>query len=223
MYGEDFSKVDKYYLLISFFLVIVILFSTFYYLINVDLNAAYINDDFLDGTWYENLEFREKYNKLFGLNKEYKLRYEINDKYFSYLLIVTNNNINVLNSGNIESIVENKINLFLDKNIVIYGNSEIKGERLLKNVHKSYYIIFDGYDKSVKPYENVKIIAETWNCGIKDKSIFCLGVSQITDKSNNDLDINTINWEKIVGDINGTFGNEGYKIDDGLIFNINCH
>ena len=223
MYGEDFSKVDKYYLLISFFLVIVILFSTFYFLINIDLDAAYIKDDFLDGAWYENLDFRENNIKLFGLNKEYKLRYEIDDNYFSYLLIVTSNNINVLNSGNIESVVYNKINLFLDRNIVIYENSEIKGERSLKNGHKTYYIVFDGYDKSMKPYENVKIIAETWNCGIKDKSIFCLGVSKITDKSNNNFDLNTVNWVKIVGDINRTFGDEDYKIDDGLIFNINCH
>jgi len=50
-----------------------------------------------------------------------------------------------------------------------------------------------------------------------------LGYSQTTDNNHNNSNINTIFWEKIIGDLSGTFGEEQFMREDALIYNIICH
>ena len=103
--------------------------------------------------------------------------------------------------------------------IVLDEESRINGERVLDTGHKTMYIIYDGNDTKYDPIEKIKIIGETWNCGISGTSVICIGFAQITNNSQ----INTSNWAKIIKDKEGTFGLDEYKGLDGLLFNVKCH
>jgi hypothetical protein len=85
------------------------------------------------------------------------------------------------------------------------------------------YTIYEGNDTSKDPYEKIKIIGESWSCGTSGTSIIIIGVAQISDNLNNNTEINTTHWAKIVKDEEGTFGLEEFIGEDGLIYNIICH
>ena len=129
----------------------------------------------------------------------------------------------LLDEKELSNKIEGIIDSILERGIIIDRNSKISGERFLNNGHRSLYNIFNGIDNFKKPNEKVKVIVEVWNCGFKGDSIICLGYSQTTDNNHNNSNINTIFWEKIIGDLSGTFGEEQFMREDALIYNIICH
>ena len=221
MNGEDGSNIKLKYGIISIIIVIIIFFGLFF--INNELGVSFIHHDILNDEWYENLDYREIDSQLLGLEKWTSLRYEINGNYPSYLTITTIKTLILLDENELHDKIEEVIDSILERGIIIDKSTKISGERFLNNGHKSIYSIFDGIDNSKKPIEKVKVIAEVWNCGIEGNSIICLGYSQITDNIHNNSIINTIYWEKIVGDLSGSLGKEIFLREDALIYNIICH
>lgn len=213
------SKVK--YIIISIVIFLFIFFLI--YFCNNDFDVAFINQDILNDEWFENLEYRNITSEMFGLEKWASIRYEIESNYTSFLTINTIKTLNLLDENELYDKSEDIVNSMLHDSIKLYKNSKISGERYLKNGHKTIYCVFDGIDNYKQPNENVKIIVEIWSCGIKGKSIVCLGFSQVSDNLHNNSNINTIYWEKIVGDLKGTFGNENYIRNDALIYNVICH
>ena len=49
---------------------------------------------------------------------------------------------------------------------MLNDNLENTGERALNTGHKTMYVIYNGIDNSTNISEEIKIIGETWNCGI---------------------------------------------------------
>jgi hypothetical protein len=219
--SEDDSKIILKFGIISILIFIIILLFIFFN--NSITNIAYVNQDYLDDEWFENLEFRTIDTRLFGLEKWITIRYDINSNYTTYLTITTVKTLVLLDENELSDKIEDIIESMLDKGIIIDKNSKINGERFLESGHKSIYKIFDGVNNKKKPNEKVKIIAEIWNCGIESKTIITLGYSQITDNYHNNSNINYEYWQKIVGDQVGTFGEDNYIRNDGLIYNIVCH
>lgn len=108
--------------------------------------------------------------------------------------------------------------------ITIDDATKISGKRVLINgEHQTRYVVYNGTDNSSGVSENVKVIGETWNCGVSGTSIICIGVAQITDNLHSNNSIVTAHWEKIIRDKEGTFGTGEYIGDDGLLFNVKCH
>jgi len=118
--------------------------------------------------------------------------------------------------------MEQTINSASQQGIIIDKESKITGERTLNNSHKTIYVIYDGNDTSGDINESIKIIGETWNCGISGSSIICIGYAQITNYSNNNSNVNLFFWKEIIGDRQGTFGLDFVK-NNGLLFNVKCH
>ena len=205
--------------------IIIILLSIFFiiYFSFNDFDSAYIHNEILNDEWFENLDYRSINSEMFELEKWASVSYEIDSNYTSFLTINTIKTLNLIDENELYDNSEDIINSILSDGIILDKNSKISGERYLKNGHKTIYCIFDGIDNLKKPVENVKVILEIWNCGIKGKSIVCLGFCQISDNFYNTSEINTFYWEKIVGDLNGTFGKENYIRSDGLIYNVICH
>jgi hypothetical protein len=219
--GEDGSNIKLKYGIISIIIVIIIFFGLFF--INNELSVSFIHHDILNDEWYENLDYRDINSQLLGLEKWSSIRYEINGNYPSYLTITTIKTLILLDENELHDKIEEVIDSILERGIIIDKSTKISGERFLNNGHKSIYSIFDGIDNSKKPIEKVKVISEVWNCGIEGNSIICLGYSQITDNIHNNSIINTIYWEKIVGDLSGSLGKEIFLREDALIYNIICH
>lgn len=218
---EDDSKIILKFGIFSILIFIIILLFIFFN--NCDTNIAYINPNYFYDEWFENLEYRTIDNRLFGLENWISIRYEINSNYTTYLTITTIKTLVLLDENELSNNIEDIIDSMLDNGIILDKNSKIKGERFLRNGHKSIYYIFDGLNNKIKPNEKVKIIVEIWNCGIECKTIISLGYSQITDNYHNNSNSNSVYWKKIVGDKVGTFGEDEYIRDDGLIYNIICH
>ena len=221
MNGNGDSKIKFKFGIILIIIVIIILFFIFF--TNAELNVAFIHHDFLNGEWFENLDYRNIESRLYGFEKWASIRYEIDSNYTNFLTVTTIKTLVLLDENELSDKIEDIIDSMLESGIILDRNSKISGERFLKNGHKSIYNIFDGIDNLKKPNEKVKIIAEVWNCGIKGNSIICLGFSQITDNNHNNSNINKIYWEKIVGDLSDSFGKENYGKDNALIYNVVCH
>ena len=107
----------------------------------------------------------------------------------------------------------------LGQDIVLEEESRINGERVINNGHKTMYIIYDGQDIKNEPFEKIKIIGETWNCGFSGTSIICIGFAQITNNSQTNISF----WERIIKDKEGTFGLGEFQGLNGLLYNVKCH
>lgn len=221
MNGKGDSKILFKFGIISILIFVIILFFIFFN--SGEMNIAYIHHDYLDDEWFENLDYRDIDTKLFGLEKWISIRYDVNSNYNTFLTITTIKTLVLLDENELSNKIEDIIYSVFEKGITLDKNSKISGERFLKNGHKSIYSIFNGINNINKSSENVKIIAEVWNCGIKGKAIICLGYSQITDNIHNNPAIHTVYWEKLIGDPSGTFGKDVYVREDGLIYNAVCH
>jgi hypothetical protein len=214
------KKIIKFGIIIFIILIIIIISQL---LSNNDLKVGFIQDNFLNNEWYENLEYREVKSRLFGFEKWVTIRYETIGNYSNFLTITTINTFFLLDENEMYIKMEEIIDNFFEDGIIINRSSKISGERLLKNGHRSLYSIFDGFDKSKKYIEKIKVIIEVWNCGIEGNSIICYGYSQITDNKHNNSNINTIYWNKIVGDLSINFENNNFINEDTLIYNVICH
>lgn len=220
MVTEGISGEKRLYLTIAVFVLVLVIFI--FIIISGQFTPAYIPDTFLGDVWIESLEDRDSGSQMLGLSKWYSLTYETNGEYPAYLTVTTFKNLLMMNEDELrdktmETIEEKTLQLGL----VIDTNTKIVGERVLKNNHKTMYIIYNGNDTTKDPNENIKIISEVWNCGQTGVSIICIGVVQITNFTHNNSVENNTYWEEILRDKNGTI--ENFIGEDGLIYNVKCH
>jgi len=206
---------SKIYAIIAIAIIIIIVITVFFS--SNQLNEAIIQEQILGVDWSENISEREGGSNHFGLEKWITYTYRNNElKYPAYVTLTSLKTLfmmseDELNDKTLETIVKAS-----DYGIFINESSKISGIRILKNGHKTKYTIYSGNNTSG---EMIKIIGESWNCGISGTSVICIGVAQVT---NNSV-INDNYWKRIIRDKIGTFGTDEFKNEDGLIYNIICH
>ena len=215
----DASKKSKRYLIIVVTIITIIMLIILYF--DTEFKSAYIPDELLDNGWGEDIDKRNSGSQLIGLNKWSSFTYTIDNSYPSYLTISTIKTLLILSEEDLKEKINSTIKGTVEDNISI-NNAFHKGERTLKNGHKTLFIVYNGNITSKNPPEKIKIIGEIWNCEKSGTSIISLGVAQITDNKHNNSEINYKNWKKIINDQEGTFGSNFINVD-GLIYNIICH
>jgi len=208
------------YIIVAFIIVIIVVFAVI--LSTRQLTPAYVPDDVLinDG-WAENLTSRDEGSHLLGLEKWCSLTYDVEGRYPAYLTVTTYKTLLMMDENELMDKTTETIKKALQHGIAIDNSSESTKERVLKNEHKTTYIIYSGNDTTKDPHEKIKIIGEAWNCGTSGTSIICIGLAQITDYAHNNPNENTTQWEKIVRDRNGMI--DDFAGEDGLIYNVICH
>jgi len=209
---------NRIYALIAIFIIVIIILAIVFSTSN--LTPAYVPDDFLDGGWSEDLMERAEGSQLFGLEKWCSLTYKIDDRYPAYLTITTLKTLIMMGEKELKERTMETVEKALEQGIKIDNKSEITGERVLYNTHKTIFIMYDGNDTTKSPPERIKIIGEVWNCGVSGKSVICIGFAQITDYAHDNPMINTTNWKKIIRD---EIGFTDFVGKDGLIYNVICH
>lgn len=217
---------DKLFYTTVTIVVIVVIILTFI-LTSSKLIFAFVPDDVLKNGWRENPFERFSEDRLLGLEKQVSLTYH-NESYRAFLSVTTIKMLFMINENDLLIKTDETINERVKElNISLDPDSRITGNRIIGNMHKTSYVIYNGTDHSKIPNEKIKIIGEAWNCGPSGTSIVCIGFSQVTDNANNKSYENLENWAKIIRDIDGTFvslyNSEIFQGEDGLIFNVKCH
>jgi len=198
------------YIVIAIVIIAVIILTVFFS--TNKLTKAFVEDNILGDSWYEDVYERKEESQLWGLEHWASFTYKNNnDSYPAYVTITSIKLIFMMNEDDIFEKTEDTIKKASSQGIYIDVDTRITGSRDIKTGHKTTYIIYDGNDTSKVPDERIKIIGEAWNCGNSGTSIICIGVAQITDNANSNSVINSNHWEKIVSN------------QDGLIFNVKCH
>jgi len=213
------AKENRIYVIIAVFIIVVVVFAVVFS--GRQLMSAYVPDEFLDEGWSENLVERDSGSQFLGLESWYSITYKIDGNYPASLTVTTFKTLVMMNENELRDKTIETIEKALERGIAIDTITEFTGERVLKNEHKTMYIIYDGNDTSKDPSEKIKIIGEVWNCGASGTSIICIGVAQITDNLHNNMELNTTYWGKIVRDENGVI--DDFIGEDGLIYNVICH
>ena len=213
------SRENKIYAVLAIAIVIVIIFAVLF--ATNTLKAAYIDDYILLGDgWSEDIDEQHSSSELWGLEKSVSFTYRNSDSVFpAYVTVTSIKTLFMISENELRDKTLDTIQKSSNQGIIIDEDSMITGERLLNEGHKITYVIYDGNDTSMEPYERIKIIGESWNCGTSGTSIICIGFAQIT----NDSQTNMVHWAKIVRDEEGTFGSAEFQGDDGLIYNVKCH
>ena len=212
------SRDNKIYAIIVIVIIIIVIYAVF--LSRPPLKPAFINNEFLDFAWSEDISERDSYSQLLGLEEWISYTYSNNDDRFpAYLSITSLKTLFMKGEDELIDQTLETIQKASDQGLFIDEESRINGERVLDNEHKTMYIIYDGNDTTKEPYEKFKIIGETWNCGISGTSIICIGFAQVTNNSQT----NTSFWAKIIKDKEGTFGLGDFQGLNGLLFNVKCH
>lgn len=204
-------------------LILILIFVVFIFT-SGDIKEAVVSEEVLSQGWYEDVEERFNDSNLFGLEKHISLTYKFDSNIFpSFLTVNTYKTIFMMNEEDLfEETVETIKNSMQEKNVILDNGSAKEGYRVLKNKHKTTYIVYNGTREDIN--EEIKVIGETWNCRDSGTSIIAIGYAQITNNSEKNLS----NWAKIIKDKSNTFSfysNDGYIFlgKDGLIFNIECH
>jgi hypothetical protein len=211
---------NKTYIFIAIMVIIIIVISLLFSSRN--LTNAYIEDRLLED-WPEDIFERDGGSQTFGLEKWNSFTYRNNNvSYPAYITVTSFKTLfmmseNELLDKTIETIIKAST-----KGIIIDEKTRIEGTRVLKNNHKTTFIIYNATDLDRESIQKIKIIGETWNCGNSGTSIICIGVAWITNNSINNSKIELIYWSNIINDKEGTFGID-YKNENGLIYNIKCH
>jgi len=201
---------NRIYIIIAIVIIAVIILTVFFS--TNKLTKAFIEDSTLGESWSEDINERKEESQLLGLENWASFTYKNNnDSYPAYVTVTSLKLLFMMNEDDLLDKTEVTINQASNQGIYIDLDTRITGKRDIKNGHKTTYIIYDGNDTFKEPYEMIKIIGEAWNCGSSGTSIICIGVAQITDNSNNNPEVNTNYWEKIISN------------QDGLIFNVKCH
>lgn len=200
-------------------IILAIIFST------SQLTKAYIEDGILGESWGEDIDERVEGSQLFGIEKWISFTYRNeNDSYLAYVTINSIKMFFMMNENDLEEKTIETINKASEQGIVIDKNSEVTGQRVIKDkAHRTNYFIYDGNDTSNEVYEKIKIIGECWNCEKSGTSVICIGVARISDNAHSNSESVTTYWAEIIGDKIGTFGLGDYKTNNGLIFNVKCH
>lgn len=215
------NKDNSIYLIVAIFIITVVILTIF--LSSNVLFSAKIDDDVLGFSWIEDIKERDGGEGFLGLEKWASFTYKNNDIYYpAYVTVSSFKTVFMMNEEELRNKMEETIKKSYEQGVSVDLQSKITGERVLDNGHKTLYIIYDGNYSYNGLNEKIKIIGETWNCGISGTSIICIGYAQITNNSHNELDMVLNYWIKILKDKNGTFGLD-YKGNDGLIFNVKCH
>ena len=204
------EKENRIYIIIAIIILIVIILTVFFS--SNTLNKAFIEDNVLGSTWYEDIEDRTGKSQLFGLENIASFTYRNkNSNYPAYVTVTSIKLLFMMNEDDLLKTTEDTLNAASNKGIIIDKDTKISGVRELNSGHKTTYVIYNGTDISKEPIEKIKIIGESWNCGSSGTSIICIGFAQITDNTNNNSKLNTTFWDKIISD------------SDGLIFSVKCH
>ena len=215
---EGGGRDNKIYAVIAISIIIVLVLAIFFS--TNQLTEAYIEDNILGDEWSEDISERNGSSQLCGLEKWVSYTYRNNDSKFpAYVSVTSIKTLFMMSEGELKDQTISTIQKASEQGIIIDEETKIAGERALNNGHKITYTIYDGNDTSKEPYEKIKIIGESWNCGVHGTSIICIGFAQVTNNS----EINTLHWARIIRDKEGTFGLGGFQGDDGLIFNVKCH
>jgi len=221
---------NKIYLVVAIFVIIVIIIAILFS--NTNLISAYVPSNVLGDDWIEKHNERDQGSKFFGLESWNSFTYRNdNISYPAYLTVTTMKTIFMMDENDL--IEKTKETIFKEtskQNISINRESENNGQRILKNGHKTRYIVFNGTEYFSNNYsEEIKFIGEAWNCEKSGTSIICIGFAQITSKNNSDL--NLTYWADIISDKFGVFAkkykNKAFYDDffdiNGLIYNVKCH
>ena len=212
------ARDNKVYAVIAIFIILIIVIAVFFS--TNRLTDAIIEEDILGETWNEDLTERDSYSGFLGLEKWVSYTYSNDNRdYPAYVSVTSFKTLFMMNEEEIRAKTLETIEQASEQSIILDEATKITGERVTDNGHKTYYIVYNGSDTSQNPFEEIKIIGETWNCGVSGSSIICIGFAQITD----DSATNTDYWEKIIKDAEGTFGLGDHQGEDGLIFNVKCH
>ena len=211
----------KVYAIIAI-LVVIVLVLTIFFSTNT-LREAKIEDEALDDSWIEDIDERDSGSNFLGLEKWVSYTYKNDDILFpSYISVTSSKNLFMISDSDLFQQTLNTINQASEQGIILDEDSKITGERVNKEEHKTYYVVYNGTDTSFTPNENIKIIGECWNCGVSGSSVICIGYAQITNHSMEGMS-NISYWSKIIRDKEGTFGLGDFQGLDGLIFNVDCH
>ena len=212
---------NKIYAIIAVFILVVIFLAVI--LSSGELKYAVIPGDYLSEGWAEDIEEKEKNYEL--LSSWCSFTYKNYDEIYPASVTVTTRKTLFMMSES-ELMVET-INAIKDaskQGIIVDDITKFSGRRVVSDgEHETRYVVFNGTDNSSGVFEDIKVIGETWNCGVSGTSIICIGVAQITDNLHNNPEIVTTHWAKIVRDKEGNFGIGEYIGDDGLLFNVKCH
>jgi hypothetical protein len=206
---------NKIYAIIAVIIIVIIILTVFFS--SNQLNEAIIKNQFLGDEWIEDIKDRDGGSRHFGLEKWISYTYKNNDlKYPAYITVTSIKTLFMMGEDELYEKTIETIKKASDYGVFINESSKNSGTRDIKNGHKTRYCIFYGNDSSG---EIIKIIGESWNCGISGTSVICIGVAQITNSSVENYNY----WKRIISDKTGTFGTDDYKNIDGLIFNVKCH
>ena len=212
------SRDNKIYAVIALIIIIIIIWAVL--LSRPPLEPAFIENNILGYDWSEDISERDEDSQLFGLDEWNSYTYKNKDSNFpAYLSVTTMKTLFMMSEDELRDQTLETIQKASDQGIILDEESRINGERVINNEHKTTYIIYSGNDTTKTPYEEIKIIGESWNCGISGTSIICIGLAQITNNSQT----NTTYWAKIIRDNEGNFGLDDFKGIDGLLFNVKCH
>jgi hypothetical protein len=220
---KDGLRGNRVYIVVAAFVIIVIVLAVLFS--GTEIYPAYVPDDVREG-WSEDVAERMIDSKLFGLESWRSFTYRNNDtSYSAYLTVTTMKTFFMMNENELkEKTKQTIIEKASEQNIKIDEETEISGERTLKNGHDTMYVMYNGtnnitHESLGNIYEQVKFIGETWNCDKSSTSIICIGYAQVTDNAHNSSELNLKYWNKIISDKDSTFT----KNPAGLIFNVKCH
>ena len=212
---KDIIGDNKIYAIIAISIIILVILTVFFS--SNQLKEAIIQDEILGIGWIEDIKEREAGSKFFGLEKWVSYSYNNYDyKFPAYVTVTSIKTLFMMGEEELNEKTIDTIKKASNYGIFINKSTKISGIRALRNGHKTAYNIFSGNNSEG---EEIKIIGESWNCGISGTSVICIGVAQITNNS----EMNYKYWKNIIRDKIGTFGIEEYKNEDGLIFNVKCH
>lgn len=217
------GKESGIYVVIAFFVILLLILTVLFS--GSQLRRARVDDVFLGRVWSEDINERRYTVGFLGLEKQASFTYKNNnDSYPAFLSVTTVKMFFMMNEKEFmeKSVVSVKQQM-KDDGIILDEDSRVSGCRVLNNGHKTRYVVFNGTDTSRNPVELVRVICETWNCGVSGTSVLCVGVAWVTDNGDGFSDLYFKYWAKIVRDEEGTFGVGDFQGSDGLIFNVNCH
>ena len=221
MSGERQVKKSKLHIIVAI-IVLTVVFIGVIFSPN-QFTPSYIDDFALSDLWTENPVKRDEGSSFFGLEKWNTYTYEKNDSYPSYLTITTIKSLVMMDESDLKDKTIEAIFKAEQDGFEIDNGSMISGWRVLKNKHKTLFFIYNGTRTTENPGQKIKIIGEVWNCGVNGISVICIGFSQITKYGQKPPGENFLNWNKIIRDVEGTFGMGDLQGSDGLIYNIICH
>jgi hypothetical protein len=212
---------SRIYIVVAVFIIIVVILAIF--LSSNQLVSAKILDEALGNSWIEDIGGRDSGSGFLGLDKWASFTYKNNNlSYSAYVTVTTFKTLFIMSEMELKNKMEETIKNSFAQGVTIDLDSKITGERTLSNGHKSLYSIYDGNYSFNEKNEKIKIIGETWNCGVSGTSIVCFGYAQITNNTYSELLIDLTYWIKILKDKDGTFGLD-YNGTDGLLYNVICH